>query len=185
MLQITSVPGGIVSARGLNAKEPPLVAIIVTVIVGGGVGVGVGLGVGLGVGVGRGAGVGVGLGVGAAVGTAVGVSVGVAVAREVAVGLTAPVVGEEPGVVVVPMFTATVGVVPVFALGDPPPQAETSASSPNNNKPNQTLSDDLCVLFGMISFFPNIPHGIDERDVHGISTTRKYCTKLHNKKSYK
>ena len=71
MLQITRVPGGIVSDLGLNAKEPPLVAIMDTVIVGGGVGVGLGVGLGVGVGVGLGVGVGaiaVGVGVGVAVG---------------------------------------------------------------------------------------------------------------------
>jgi hypothetical protein len=141
-------------------------------MVGGGVGVGVGLGVG--VGAGLGVGVGVGLGVGE------GVAVGVACVVAVAVGLAPPIVGEEPGVAVVPVFTMAVGVVPVCALGELPPQAETSASRPNNNGHSQARNGDRCVLFCMFSFFPNIPRGIDERDFDDISSTRKYCTRLHD-----
>lgn len=178
--QITRVPGGMVSARGLKAKEPPLVAIIVTVIVGGGGGVGVGLGVGVGVGLGVGVGVGLGADVGVGLGVDVGEGVAVGVACVVAVGLALPIVGEEPGVAVVPVFTTAVGVVPVCALGVLPPQAETSASRPNNTRPSQARDGDRCVLFSIFSFFPNIPRGIDERDFDDNSSTRKYCTRLHD-----
>jgi len=99
----------------------------------------------------------------------------------VVVGLAPLVVGEEPGVLPVAVFATVVGVVPVVALGELPPHAATSASRPSNKRPNQVLSGDPCVLFGMFSFFPNIPHGLDERDFDNNSSTRKYRTKLHDK----
>jgi hypothetical protein len=145
------------------------------------VGGGVGVGVGLGVGVGAGLGVGVGVGLGVGVGDGVGEGVAVGVACVVAVGLAPPIVGEEPGVAVVPVLTIAVGVVPVCALGELPPQAETSASRPNNNGHSQARNGDRCVLFCMFSFFPNIPRGIDERDFDDNSSTRKYCTRLHDR----
>ena len=101
-------------------------------------------------------------------------------------GLVPVVVGEaSTGVTpLVGLPTTAVGVVPVAALGEPP-HAAMSASKPSNNKPNQALSGDPCVLFGMFSFFPNIPRGIDERDFDNNSSTRNYCTRLHNKWSMK
>lgn len=133
--------------------------VITTVTGGGGRGVGVGLGVGDGVGRGGGVGVGRGKGVGDGVGRGadVGEGVGCAVAVAVAVGLAPPVVGDaDTGVLAVLLVgllalpTIAVGVDPVPAAGEPPPQAATTISMPNNTKLNQIPGCNTC--FRLIIF---------------------------------